>query len=164
MWRSMFGLHKYLSPQQMALCSKVDSGQHKGGQAVQSGVEVFLWIWVHKEVPSTRLARCCLKWLRSGENCWSQVTFPWREHVGSQCLQNNPWGKNHGAHDEHTRMETPSTWHRCKYEIWILVISLSFIRCRTSASWVPSPRHISLFSNRRRRAAKKTLGMFWWQK
>lgn len=45
MWWPVFGLHKYLSSQQMALCSKVDSGQHKGGLAVQSGVEVFLWIW-----------------------------------------------------------------------------------------------------------------------
>lgn len=47
---------------------------------------------------------------RAGKIVEIKVTFPWREHVGSQCLQNNPWGKNHGAHHEHTRMETPSTW------------------------------------------------------
>lgn len=40
----MFGLHERLKSHQMALCSKVDSGRHRGGQGVHAGhVEVVVW-------------------------------------------------------------------------------------------------------------------------
>lgn len=124
MWHYLFGLHEHLKSHQMALCSKVDSGRHRGGQGVQAGgVEVFIWsvdtrassqyqaeelqLLVHSlSKPQMRLHS------KVGEDVETK-SRSLACGLGCECLQPSPLGKHHVLCIEHTRWQLHSQGLLC---------------------------------------------------
>lgn len=85
----LFGLHKYLNSQQMALCSKVDSGRHRGGQGPRRRCRgVFMEFGYIRKFPvpgwQAAAAGAQPQPAPNGSRLGKEVTFPWAEHgVGS---------------------------------------------------------------------------------
>lgn len=144
MWQCLLGLHKYLNSQQMALCSKVDSGRHRGGPGPKRRCRgVFMEFGYISKFPvpgwQAAAAGAQPQPAPSGSRVGQEVTVPWGEN-GSECLQHSPWGKHHFS-AVLTQEQPHSYGHRCEYGLGvpcILTPSLQEQHFCFLGPWIPS--------------------------